>query len=235
MKCRARMRFSLFSRKPQELVVSLCISATFQDPTNVVHLSCCSVFTWVDSAAWQWRVWGGPVSSQWLSWDTGFHHSAPKFLQTAWARSRRPSSWSDPSPPGSAHTSPCRLSLGDGQIRTGIYLGCGLLVRRRKTSTSKLCGEQKEKHFWFFTYFYFLLLFSDLWMFIVKYSICFNLGLQQYEFSITWDEGIISRFKGSQAKRVRSYHIINSKRTFSSIRTKKQGINRNFFSETLSL
>lgn len=77
-------------------------------------------FTWGDSEAWRWRVWGGPACSQWLSWGTGFHRSAPRFLQTAWAGSPPPSSGSDPSPPDSAHTSPCRPSLRGGPIRAKV-------------------------------------------------------------------------------------------------------------------
>lgn len=96
-------------------------SVMFQDQTKAVCLSCCSGFTWGDSEAWRWRVWGGPACSRWLSWGTEFHHSAPRFLQTAWAGSLRPFSWSNRSPPDSARTSPYRLSLSGGRIKKYIW------------------------------------------------------------------------------------------------------------------
>lgn len=64
-----------------------------------------------DSGAWRWRTSAAPVCSRWLSSGTEFRRSAPRFPQTAWEGSPPPFSWSNPSPPDSAHTSPCRLSL----------------------------------------------------------------------------------------------------------------------------
>lgn len=73
------------------------------------------------SAAWPWHRWGALAGSRWRCGGTGCRRSAPRSPRTVEGESQHPSSWTGPSPPGSARTSPCRLCLRERNTTEASY------------------------------------------------------------------------------------------------------------------